>query len=1019
MKLQFKHQQFQAEAAKAVCDVFQGQPYLTPTYLVDQGVNVRPRLPGQDIGWNNQPLVPQLTDEALLRNLNKVQLRNGLKPSDQLLASPSCGLNLTIEMETGVGKTYTYIKTIFELNKAYGWSKFIVVVPSIAIREGVFKTFQITQDHFAEDYGKKIMFFIYDSANLSQISAYAQSAGLNVMIINNQAFNARGKDAQRIEMRQDNFGSRRPIDVLARTNPILIIDEPQSVEGQATREKLEKFNPMLTLRYSATHRADSIYNMVYRLDAQEAYNRRLVKKIEVKGFSLSGTSATTGYLYLEAIDLTAGDPVASLEFDCKGKHGLFRKRRKLREGDNLFEISGELEEYRDGYTIARIDGRDEYNLIEFANGKKLAAGQVAGHVDEAQLRRLQIRETILSHFKREEKNFARGIKTLSLFFIDEVAKYRRYDEEGNPRNGIYADMFEDEYAKILEEKLGDLSINPAYLEWLRAREAKGSHAGYFSVDKKGSRQKIIDSKEKRGSCGSDDVDAYTLIMKDRERLLDLREPVRFIFSHSALREGWDNPNVFQICTLRQAASETMKRQQVGRGLRLCVNSQGERMDAERIGQEAENINELTVIASESYKEFTEGLQQELAKAVVTRPLKVTPDLFHGRELVNAKGATLKINEHLATLIQEDLIRNGYVSGGQLTDKYWQASRNGELKLREEVAAYAAAVIEILDSVYRPDAGRPKDARANTLELKVDEKKLASDAFKRLWAQINGRSAYTVQFDEQELIENAIKTIDRELQVEKIYFTVQSGKMERIESKQALENGEAFAQQAHEIKELDAAASTSLKYDLLGKIVAETELTRAAIAKILSGIASDKFDQYKENPEDFIIKASELINREKAAIVIQHIAYNKIDAAYDTTIFTEPGKSGALGRNAMKTNKHLYNYLLYDSDTEKKFASDLDQEKNEVELFIKLPRSFYISTPMGKYNPDWAIAFQEGKVKHIYFVAETKGSLNSLELRAKEKAKIECARKHFEAISSDRIKYEVVNSYKDLMDKVLS
>lgn len=1016
MKLQFKHQQFQADAAKAVCDVFQGQPYLTPTYLLDSGINVRGKLPGQDTGWNNQPLVPQLADALLLDNLRKVQLRNGLKPSDKLEKSQSCKLNLTIEMETGVGKTYTYIKTMYELNKAYGWSKFIVIVPSVAIREGVFKTFQITQDHFAEDYGKKIRFFIYNSANLSEINSFAQDSAINVMIINNQAFNARGKDARRIDMRLDSFGSRRPIDVLAKTNPILIIDEPQSVEGKVTREKLQKFNPLLTLRYSATHKSDSIYNMVYRLDAQEAYNRRLVKKIEVKGFRVSGTSANTGYLYLEAVNVSAADPTATLEFDCKGKQAVSRKRRVLKEGDNLFDLSNGLEEYRDGYTISGIDGRD--NHIEFTNGLKIFAGQVIGHVDENQLRRLQIRETILSHFDREEQNFAKGIKTLSLFFIDEVAKYRQYDQAGQAQNGIYADMFEEEYANVLADKLGNLPINPAYFEWLKSREAQGSHAGYFSIDKKGGKEKVVDSKVKRGEDSSDDVDAYNLIMKDREKLLDMGQQVRFIFSHSALREGWDNPNVFQICTLKQSASETRKRQEVGRGLRLCVNNQGERMDEAKIGPQADDINLLTVIASDSYEDFTKGLQRELAESVSTRPCKVDTELFEGVTLRNDAGETLLIGEHLATLIHEDMVRRDYVEAGQFTEKYWTDRKNGKLELREEVAPYAATFMAILDSVYDPDALKPEDARKKNVVIQMDDKKRSSDAFKKLWAQINAKSAYTVKFDEQELIAKSIKALDKNLHVQKIYFTVEAGRMDKIASKEDLEKGSAFNQYSGNIQKVSISGSGSIKYDLLGKIVTETGLTRSTVAKILSGISKGVFGQYRENPEDFIIKASNIINNEKAAIIIEHIVYNKIEANYDSDIFTEPGLRGQLGKNAIKTNKHLYDYLIYDSDNEKKFGSDLDKENNEVELYIKLPKKFYISTPMGKYNPDWAIAFHEGNVKHIYFVAETKGSLDSLELRAIENAKIECARKHFQAISSDKVKYDVVNSYQDLMNKVL-
>ncbi len=1008
MKLQFKHQQFQADAAKAVCDVFSEQPALEHKYGIDPGASAK--LPGASIGWNNQPIL--LPDDIVLANLRKVQLANGLKPSEKLECSQSCRLNLTVEMETGVGKTYTYIKTMFELNKAYGWSKFIVVVPSVAIREGVYKTFQITQNHFAGDYGKKIRFFIYNSANLTEINRFAQDSAINAMIINAQAFNARGKEARRIDMRLDSFGSRKPVDVLAATNPILIIDEPQSVEGKATREKLVKFRPMITLRYSATHKADSIYNMVYRLDAQEAYNKRLVKKIEVKGFKQSGTTASTGYIYLEAVNISSGNPAVTLEFDCKGRKGVFRKRRIFNEGDNLYDFSNFLEEYKDGYVISRIDGRD--NHIEFVNGLKLVAGEVAGHVDEKQLRRLQIRETILSHITKEEQNFYRGIKTLSLFFIDEVGKYRVYDKNGAASNGEYAVMFEEEYQKVLAERNAELPGRSEYDTWLKNQPAAESHAGYFSIDTNS--KNFVNSKTKRGQTNSDDVDAYDLIMKNRERLLDQKEPVRFIFSHSALREGWDNPNVFQICTLKQSASEVRKRQEVGRGMRLCVNSQGERMDGDRIGPLANELNVLTVIASESYENFSRGLQTELAEAVSLRPKIVDPRLFEGHELHDEAGGALKITPGLALKINDDLVKKGYVAVGKFTEKYWNDRKNGSFELHEEVARYGADMFKILDSVYDPNALKPDDARNNNVTLTLDEEKRNSETFKKLWAQINAKSAYTVKFSESELIGKAIKALNEKLHTQKIYFTVQSGRLENIKSREKLACGESFTQLKE--KALRVSANSSIKYDLLGKIVAETNLTRATIAAILKGINPNVFNQYHDNPEDFIIKASNLINEEKATIIIQHIAYNKLDSIYDTDIFTAPIMRGQLGKNAVPAKKHLYDYVIYDSDNERKFAEKLDKKDNEVEVYVKLPNNFYISTPVGKYNPDWAVAFYEGKVKHVYFVAETKGSLNSLELRAIEKAKIECARKHFEAISSDNVKYDIVLNYSDLMNKVL-
>ena len=632
MKLQFKHQKFQADAAKAVVDVFAGQPYLTPSYMMDRGYQGKMQESGQTYsqsnmfdetdftGWSNQRIVPELNNQIILDHIQKIQRNNQIEPSSKLEGA----YNLTIEMETGVGKTYTYIKTMYELNKHYGWSKFIIVVPSIAIREGVYKSFQVTQEHFAEEYGKKIRFFIYNSSQLTEIDRFASDNSINVMIINSQAFNAKGKDARRIYMKLDEFRSRRPIDIIAKTNPIVIIDEPQSVEGKQTKKNLEEFHPLMTLRYSATHKSDSIYNMVYRLDAMEAYNKKLVKKIAVKGIQESGTTATDSYVYLEGINLSKADPTATIQFHTKGASGVKTVSRKVGTGFNLYPNSGELEEYKNNFVVKSIDGRDD--SLEFINGIKIYAGDVIGKVSEEQLRRIQIRETILSHIERERQLFYKGIKVLSLFFIDEVDHYRKYDESGNPVNGIFADMFEQEYEDVLQNlqlKIGE----DDYLKYLQSISAEKTHAGYFSIDKKG---RMINSKIKRSETSSDDVDAYDLIMKNKELLLDRnpqKSPVRFIFSHSALREGWDNPNVFQICTLKQSSSEIRKRQEVGRGMRLCVNEDGDRMDANALGADVHNINVLTVIASESYDKFAKGLQAEIAEAVGNRPRQVTEILF--------------------------------------------------------------------------------------------------------------------------------------------------------------------------------------------------------------------------------------------------------------------------------------------------------------------------------------------------------------------------------------------------------
>ena len=1012
MKLQFKHQKFQADAAKAVVDVFAGQPYLTPTYMMDRGTDTLLTDTDEDFtGWANQKIIPALTDEMILERIRKIQRTNQIKPSEKLEGR----YNLTIEMETGVGKTYTYIKTMYELNKAYGWSKFIVIVPSVAIREGVYKSFQVTQEHFAEEYGKKIRFFIYNSARLTEIDRFASDSNINVMIINSQAFNAKGKDARRIYMKLDEFRSRRPIDIIAKTNPILIIDEPQSVEGKQTKERLKEFRPLLTLRYSATHKSDSIYNMIYRLDALEAYNKKLVKKIAVKGISASGTTGTEGFVFLESINVSGANPTATIRFDVKGKTGVRQVSRTVNEGFNLYEQSGNLEEYKNGYTVSRIDARDDH--IEFLNGKKLFLGDILGNVDEEQIRRIQIHETIVSHIERERQLFHRGIKVLSLFFIDEVAKYKQYDVSGNPVNGIYADMFEEEYKAVIENYQLKLGENDDYIKYLESISAESTHAGYFSVDKKGKLTdgKIADKKEKT----SDDVSAYDLIMKNKELLLDRdpkRSPVRFIFSHSALREGWDNPNVFQICTLKQSTSEVRKRQEVGRGLRLCVNEDGDRMDFNVLGNEVHNINVLTVIASESYDSFAKGLQSEIAEAVAYRPKTVTADLFKGREISDNQGNTQIIDDDTAQAIYEDMIAKGYIKRGQLTDKYYEDKANHAVQVAEEVADSAVSVIEIIDSIYDEKAAMPEDARKNNVELKVDESKLAMPEFQALWNKINAKSVYAVDFESEELVQKAINALNVKLRVQRIFYKIETGAMEQISSKEALEKGESMKKNESATETRTITANKSVKYDLIGKLVSETGLTRKDIVRIMTGIEPAVFAQYQYNPEEFILKSAELINEQKATAIIEHITYHALDDRYGTDVFTEPTIKGKLNANAMKAKKHLYDHIIYDSANEHQFAEELDTNAS-VAVYVKLPNGFYISTPVGRYNPDWAIAFYEGEVKHIYFIAETKGSMSSMQLREIESGKIHCAKEHFKAISNGNVVYDVVDSYQELLNIV--
>ena len=721
MKLQFKYQKFQADAAKAVADVFDGQPYLAPSYMTGEisGKNSSSEeRKGTFSGWSNQKIVPELSDERILDNLRKIQKANQIPVSSKLEGREN-GYHLTVEMETGVGKTYTYIKTIYELNKRYGWSKFLVVVPSIAIREGVYKTFQITREHFAKEYGKKIRFFIYNSERLTEIDRFASDNSVHVMIINSQAFNAKGKDARRIYMNLDEFQGRKPIDLIAGTNPIIIIDEPQSVEGRQTKERMKQFCPLITLRYSATHKADSLYNMVYRLSAADAYRKYLVKKIEVKGIAETKTMASDGYIYVERICCSESDAAAVIQYDFKMGSGIRKQYRKVGIGDDLYEISGGLEEYQGGFEVKQINRQEE--SVEFVNGMKLYAGDINGKVDEEQIRRIQIRETILSHIDRERRLFGRRIKVLSLFFIDEVARYKKYDETGCPQNGSYAHIFEEEYRNIIE----NMKYGPGdekYRDYIEMIPVEKTHAGYFSIDRKGH---VVDSKGKGKEMMSDDQDAYDLIMKNKELLLECdpkQSTVRFIFSHSALREGWDNPNVFQICTLKNGGSEVRKRQEVGRGLRLCVNGDGQRMDRSFLGQDVHRVNTLTVIASESYESFVKGLQSEIAE-----------DVF------------------------------------------------GKQSRKADVCRDIEVII-------------PENARSRRVELKVDQEKLNGEEFSALWSNICLKSTYTVNFDTEKLVEDAVKILNRELHIQDMRF---KGKNE--------------------------AAKSVVKYDLAGKLADMTGL----------------------------------------------------------------------------------------------------------------------------------------------------------------------------------------------------
>lgn len=1013
MKLQFKYQSFQREAACAVVDAFLGQPLQNAfAYRMDVG---KGSLALEAQGFRNQEL--QLSDTQLTENIRAIQTKQELQPVEHVRRDAHGTLALSIEMETGTGKTYTYIKTMYELYKHYGWTKFIIVVPSVAIREGVIKSLETMADHFAEEYGERMQHFVYDSSRLTAIDRFASDSKIHVMVINTQAFNATGADARRIGMKLEEFGWRRPIDVIGEMRPILIIDEPQSVLGadkkNKTRQGLQQFNPLFTLLYSATHRREDVYNQVYRLDAIDAFNKHLVKKIEVMGVEQVGTTATNGYLHLESIVLSKkkGEaPRARISFDATSQVGLRTATRTVDEGFDLYAESGELEAYRDGFTIEHINGAK--GCIRLSSGLEVYAGQAIGAVTEEAIRRIQIRATIQKHFEREHQLYRQGIKVLSLFFIDAVDKYRIYEAGGEVSKGRWAELFEEEYVSVLNE-VQDLFWDKDYTRYLLGISPEETHAGYFSQDKKG---KMIDSKVKRGETISNDPDAYQLIMRDKERLLSFAEPTRFIFSHSALKEGWDNPNVFQICTLKQSDSEVKKRQEVGRGMRLCVNQKGERQDSDLLGDAVYDTNVLTVIASESYKDFSEALQKELAESITSRPILVTEALFAWKTITTSSGEQLTLMPGQAATIMEELIAAGYVKKQMLTEKYHTDKAAGTLQLEDWQGALEA-ITSILDKVFDSKSLCPENARGKET-ARFQEDRFAKKEFQALWQQINRKTYYEVDFETEDLIAKAVAGLNESLHVTTIHIALTSGRLEHIQSKEALEAGQAMQVGTTRNIKLKEAVARGIRYDLLGELVQSTGLKRSTIAAILAGVKPETFDLYRTNPEEFIIRAGNIINERKSSAVIEHIAYHKMDRQYEADIFSAQELRGRIGIDAIRSDKSLYDLVVVDSQgVEKRFAEELEQQEM-VEVYTKLPRGFYISTPMGKYNPDWAIAFREGSVKHIYFVAETKGSEDVTQLREVEQNKIECARRHFALISDSTVKFDVVSSYSTLYNKVM-
>lgn len=1007
MKFKFKIQQYQTEAVENTVNVFARQPAQQGQkgYRIDLGKRAQTiAFEGEDSGYSNGEIV--LTNEQILDNIRDIQVAQLIQPSTSL-AKGQGRVSLDIEMETGTGKTYVYIKTMFELNRRYGWCKFIVVVPSIAIREGVAKSFSMLEDHFMEHYGKKARWFVYNSSNLQQLDQFSQDSSISIMIINTQAFaasmkeGARNKESRIIYSKRDEFASRRPIDIIAANRPIIIMDEPQKMEGEATQTALKKFNPLFTLNYSATHKTK--HDTIYALDAYDAYKERLVKRIQVQGFEIKNLRGTSHYLYLDGIELSPKHPpVARIELETRNAAGAIRREiKKFDVGDDLRAESG-LAEY-EGFTVTEINPRGR-GYVTFLNGTTISCGEVIGDSNEEAMQRVQIRETIRAHFEKEKELFNRGIKCLSLFFIDEVANYRQYDEEGNEVKGKFQRIFEEEYARLVNKYMTVFDTD--YDKYLRQFRPYETHRGYFSIDKKG---RSVNSTVKRGSDMSDDISAYDLILKNKERLLSFEEPTRFIFSHSALREGWDNPNVFQICTLRHSNSTTAKRQEVGRGLRLCVDKNGVRQDKQTLGDDIHAINVLTVIANESYADFTSALQRETREVLRDRVTAASQDYFHGRIVKDASGEQHKISLAEASTIIGYLYQNDYVDDdGRLTPTYLAAADKGELApLPPKLQPISEGVMKLVAGIFNP---KVLDDMVEPVELSTPGNNLNenfdNERFQEMWNEINNKYVYTVHYDSNELVEKVVAALRANLTVTKLQYV-------KVTGTQDSDKVTEFGSTKTTTSELTDVSTSNVPYDLVGDIARGARLTRRSVVKILQGI-ENKILLFKNNPEEFIRNVVKTIREQKATMIVEHISYNRIAGKYDSSIFVPERKLNI--NKVIEAQKHITPYIAFDSEGEKAFAEALEGA-TEVQVYAKLPRKLKIPTPVGNYAPDWAIVFNDGTVRHVFFVAETKGSLDGMELRGVEKAKTECAKKLFNRISTSKVRYGVVDKFENLYNLI--
>lgn len=993
MKLHFEpNLDYQLQAIEAVCDLFRGQEACRTEFTVTM------KLPDQqltlgvaetDLGVGNRLT---LLDDQLLQNLRDVQLRGGLAPSSVLASG-----DFTVEMETGTGKTYVYLRSIFELNKRYGFTKFVIVVPSVAIKEGVYKSLQITEEHFKGIYaGVPVDFFLYDSGKLGQVRNFATSSTIQVMVVTVGAINK--KDVNNLYKDSEKTGGEKPIDLIKATRPIVIVDEPQSVDGGLTgagKTALDAMNPLCTLRYSATHA--NKHHMVFRLDALDAFERKLVKQIEVAAATIED-AFNKAFVRLVSVSNKRGSISAKVELDVKTATGVKRQEVTVSDGDDLQQTT-----QRDIYADFRVGEINtakgsEFLELRYPGGEvMLAVGQAYGDVDGLAVQREMIRRTIREHLEKEKVLRPKGIKVLSLFFIDAVERYRQYDADGNPVKGDYARIFEEEYKRAAKLP----AFQSLFTEVDLAHAAEDVHNGYFSIDKKGG---WSNTAENNAGNRDNAERAYSLIMKDKEKLLAFDTPLKFIFSHSALKEGWDNPNVFQICTLREMGTERERRQTIGRGLRLCVDQNGQRV-------RGFEVNRLTVIATESYEQFAENLQKEIEADTGIRFGVLEQHQFAGIAIKAADGTLTPLGVDQSKALWDHLKAAGHVDAkGKVQDSLKLALKNGTLDLPEAFEAQRGQIAEVLRKVSgRLEVKNADERKAAPLRKGADGKAIyLSDDFKALWDRIKHQTTYRVQFDNAKLLQACIAGLQKAPAIAKA----------RLQWRKA---DIAIGKVGVQATEKEGAATVVLDEsdielpDLLTDLQDRTQLTRRSIITILT--KSGRLDDFKRNPQQFIEQMAEIINRSKRLALVDGIKYQKIgdEHFYAQELFAKDELTGYLRNMLLDTKRSIYEHVIYDSTTERDFADAL--EKNEgVVLYAKLPSWFKVPTPLGPYNPDWAILFDQDGMQRLYFVVETKSSLFTDDLRSKEDAKIKCGEAHFAAlgVGENPARYMVATSFGDVL-----